>query len=95
MGEDSATFRSGSAAGALLLGYLGCHRGAGTWQADATREAVGVFYTEAKRQCVIDDLGALHRKLRHHVVFVFDFNRQIVMGQNVSSLVKDGGEFSS
>ena len=48
----------------------------------------------AEDELVVDDLAAFDGELRHDAVFVFDFDRQLMIWQHIARFVEDGGQFT-
>ena len=45
----------------------------------------------AEDELVVDDLAAFDGELRDDAVFVFDFDRQLMIWQHIARFVEDGG----
>jgi hypothetical protein len=86
---------------ALAAFGAGCAAGNGFWsraafarKTNATREAIGVLPAAAEDELVVDDLAAFDGELRDDAVFVFDFDGQLVMWQDIAGVIEDGGQFA-
>ena len=83
-----AAFRARCAAG---LGHWLGSRAALTRKTNATGEAIGVLPAAAEDELAVDDLAAFDGELRDDAVFVFDFDRQLMIWQHIARFVEDGG----
>ena len=101
MGIHSAFIIRVSSFFALAAFGAGCAAGNGFWsraafarKTNATGEAIGVLPATAEDELVVDDLAAFDGELRHDAVFVFDFDGQLMIWQDITRFVEDHGQFA-
>lgn len=82
-----------AAGGGVAGGFLAGDGGQGeVGETDVFGEAVGLFVCEVEDECVGPNFVAVDGQLGEDGCFVFQFNRQILVGDEISSAIKDGDQ---